>query len=110
GAAPELVPLVATRSEGNPFYAEEIVRSLVERGVDLSDAASVAEAAAQRPDTVQATVLARMDSLDAAARRVVQLGSVFGRSFSTDGVASLEGERHDHASAIEELIDGGRLR
>jgi class 3 adenylate cyclase len=110
GAAPELVPLVASRSEGNPFYAEEIIRSLLERGVDLSDPATVADAAAQLPDTVQATVLARMDSLDPAARRVIQLGAVFGRSFSTDGVASVEGERHDHAAAIEELIDRELLR
>ena len=110
GAVAELVPLVASRSEGNPFYAEEMVRALVERGVDLTDGASVAEAAAQLPDTVQATVLARMDSLDPAARRVLQLGSVFGRSFTTDGVASVEGERHDHASAIEELVDRELLR
>jgi len=51
-----------------------------------------------------------MDSLDPAARRVLQLGSVFGRSFTTDGVASVEGERHDHASAIEELVDRELLR
>ena len=110
GCGARACSLVASRSEGNPFYAEEMVRALVERGVDLSDGASVAEAAAQLPDTVQATVLARMDSLDPAARRVLQLGSVFGRSFTTDGVASVEGERHDHASAIEELVDRELLR
>jgi class 3 adenylate cyclase len=110
GAAPQLIPLVAARSEGNPFYAGEIVRSLVERGTDLGDSQAVAEAAARLPDTVQATVLARLDSLAAHARRVLQLGSVFGRSFTTDGVASIEGERDDHASAIEELIDRDLLR
>lgn len=109
-AAPELVPLVATRSEGNPFYAGEIVRSLLERGVDLKDSAALADAASQLPDTVQATVLARLDSLDPGARRVVQLGSVFGRSFSTDGVASIEGDGHDHAAAIDQLIDRELLR
>jgi class 3 adenylate cyclase len=110
GAAPELVPLVARRSEGNPFYAGEIVRSLLERGVDLKDPTTVADAAARLPDTVQATVLARLDSLDSAARRVVQLGAVFGRSFSTAGIASVEGEEHDHAQAIEELVDRELLR
>ena len=110
GAAPELVPLVAERSEGNPFYAGEIVRSLLERGTNLGDSAAVADAAARLPDTVQATVLARLDSLAPHARRVLQLGSVFGRSFSTDGVASIEGQRDDHAAAIEELIDRDLLR
>jgi class 3 adenylate cyclase len=110
GAAPELVPLVARRSEGNPFFAGEIVRSLLERGVDLKDPGTVADAAARLPDTVQATVLARLDSLEPAARRVVQLGSVFGRSFTTAGVASVEGAEHDHARAIEELVDRELLR
>jgi hypothetical protein len=110
GAAPELVPLVAERSEGNPFYAGEIVRSLLERGIDLGDSSSVADAAERLPDTVQATVLARLDSLAPHARRVLQLGSVFGRSFTTDGVASIEGERDDHAASIEELIDRDLLR
>ena len=110
GAAPELVPLVADRSEGNPFYAGEIVRTLLEHGLDLSDSAAVAEAASRLPDTVQATVLARLDSLAPHARRVLQLGSVFGRSFSTDGVASIEGKRDDHAAAIAELIERDLLR
>jgi class 3 adenylate cyclase len=109
-AAPELVPLVARRSEGNPFYAGEIIRSLLERGVDLKDPAAVADVAARLPDTVQATVLARLDSLEPAVRRVLQLGSVFGRSFSTDGVASVEGKVHDHAAAIDQLVDRELLR
>ena len=109
-AVPELEPLVAARSEGNPFYAGEIVRSLLERGVDLQDPAAVADAASRLPDTVQATVLARLDSLEPGARRVVQLGSVFGRSFSTDGVASLDVEGEDLASAIEELVNRELLR
>ena len=110
GAAPELVPFVAARSEGNPFFAGEIVRTLLEHGVNLGDPAAVAEAASRLPDTVQATVLARLDSLAPHARRVLQLGSVFGRSFSTDGVSSIEGARDDHAAAIEELIDRDLLR
>jgi class 3 adenylate cyclase/tetratricopeptide (TPR) repeat protein len=110
GAAPELVPLVASRSEGNPFYAGEIVRSLLERGIDLSDSGAVAEAAARLPDTVHATVLARLDTLQPGVRRVLQLGSVFGRSFTTDGVASIEGDRDHHATAIEQLVDRELLR
>jgi class 3 adenylate cyclase len=110
GAAPELVPFIADRSEGNPFFAGEMVRSLLEGGVDLTDPGVVSEATARLPDTVQATVLARLDSLAPAARRVLQLGSVFGRSFSSQGVASVEGETHNHAEAIEQLVDRELLR
>ena len=111
GPAPELLPIVVRRSEGNPFYAGEIVRSMVERGVDLRDAAAVAEAAAGLPDTVQATVLSRLDQLDAASRRVLQLGSVFGRGFTADGVASLEsGLGGALTDAVDRLVDRDLLR
>jgi class 3 adenylate cyclase len=111
GPAPELIPIVAQRSEGNPFYAGEIVRSLVERGVDLHDADAVRSAAAGLPDTVQATVLARLDALDPLARRIVQLGSVFGRSFTVPGVATLAHEAEaDVSAAVERLVDRDLLR
>jgi class 3 adenylate cyclase len=111
GPAPELATIVAARSEGNPFYAGEIVRSLVERGVDLRDPAAVTAAAESLPDTVQATVLARLDALDPVARNVVQLGSVFGRSFVRDGIAALDASLADDLDpAIERLVERELLR
>jgi class 3 adenylate cyclase len=111
GPAPELIPIVAQRSEGNPFYAGEIVRSLVEGGVDLRNPEAVKAAAAGLPDTVQATVLARLDALDPLSRRVVQLGSVFGRSFAVPGVAVLSGETEANVTAaVDRLLDRELLR
>ncbi|MDP9271766.1 MAG: AAA family ATPase [Chloroflexota bacterium] len=111
GPAPELVPIVVQRSEGNPFYAGEIVRSLVERGVDLRDPAALSLAAAGLPDTVQATVLARLDDLDPTARRIIQLGSVFGRSFNVGGVVAVDDSLANEASsAVERLLDRELLR
>src|SRR5947208_3671947 len=77
---PDVINLVAERSEGNPFYAGELVRSYLEHG-----------SLERLPDTVQATVLARLDLLPPDERRVIQLGSVFGRAFRASGVAALEG-------------------
>jgi predicted ATPase len=123
--APELIPIVVERSEGNPFYAGEIVRSLVERGADLRDPEAVAAAAAGLPDTVQATVLSRIDALERASRRVLQLGAVFGRGFTVEGIAALEPalgdestgghatEQPDEPSAraqLRRVIDGLRPR
>jgi class 3 adenylate cyclase len=107
--APELVPIVVRRSEGNPFYAGEIVRSLLERGADLADSASVAAAAEGLPDTVQATVLARLDALDPPARRVMQLGAVLGRTFSEAGVAALS-DGDARGAAVEQLVDRELIR
>ena len=111
GPSPELIPIVVQRSEGNPFYAGEIVRSLIERGVDLRDPVGIAAAAAGLPDTVQATVLARLDALDSVARRVLQLGSVFGRGFVAAAVAALEPDLATQIdAAVDRLMDRDLLR
>jgi class 3 adenylate cyclase/tetratricopeptide (TPR) repeat protein len=97
---PELIKLVAERSEGNPFYAGELVRSYLEHG-----------SLEKLPDTVQATVLARLDLLPPDARRVLQLGSVFGRSFRAAGVAALEvGEATRIQQLCENLVDRDLIR
>src|SRR5438034_5127289 len=97
---PELVELVAKRSEGNPFYASELVRSYLEHG-----------SLQKLPDTVQATVLARLDLLPRDDRRLLQLGSVFGRSFRAAGVAALEqGDASRVQALCENLIDRDLIR
>src|SRR4029078_1376073 len=65
----ELVPKVAERAGGNPFFAEEMVRRLVEEGT--SDATAL-------PDTVQALLAARLDSLDRFERRPLREGGAGG--------------------------------
>jgi len=77
--APDVIELVSERSEGNPFYAGELVRAYLDHG-----------SLERLPDTVQATVLARLDLLPPMERRILQLGSVFGRSFRAAGVVALE--------------------
>ncbi len=89
-AHPEIVRRIVERSEGNPFYAGELVRSLVERTSSLADVRAVEDALANLPDTVQATVLARLDLLDENSRRVLQVGAVFGRAFRVRGVAEVD--------------------
>src|SRR5207244_11304684 len=69
GCSAELLDRIVRRAEGNPFFAGELIRSVAGRaGAD------------QLPDTVQATVLARLDLLAPEERRGIQLGSVFGRA------------------------------
>lgn len=86
----ELVSSVQRRAEGNPFYASEIVRSVLERTGSTDDAGAIAEALATLPDTIHATLLARLDLLPVADRRILQIGSVFGDSFDAAAVAALE--------------------
>ena len=68
----DLKSAVAQRAEGNPFYVEEVVRSLRHQG---------ASAVPRVPDTLQGVLQARLDALPTAARRVLQAASVIGRTF-----------------------------
>ncbi|HYM65959.1 MAG TPA: AAA family ATPase, partial [Patescibacteria group bacterium] len=98
--APDVIKLVATRSEGNPFFAGELVRSYLEQG-----------SLEGLPDTVQATVLARLDLLPPQERRALQLGSVYGRAFSASGVAALEAGLSANVGALcEDLADRDLIR
>ena len=98
---PEVVERIVARAEGNPFYAGELVRAFMERGGSID----------ALPDTVQATVLARLDGLTNDERRLVQIGAVFGRAFRAAGVEAIAPELAAQAEAIcEALIDKDLVR
>ena len=79
---------IAERADGNPFFAQEIVRDLAERGVlqgQPGSYVSTADAAVVSvPATVQATIAARIDRLEPAAKRTLGAASVIGSRFSPD--------------------------
>ena len=107
-----IVEAVVARAEGNPFYAGEIVRSLADRLGPVPDPGAVAGAIAALPDTIHATVLARLDALAPVARRVVQLGAVLGRTFEPHAIPAMD-EHLDAApvdGAIEDLLDRDLVR
>jgi predicted ATPase len=83
----ELRRLILRKADGNPYFVEEIVRTLIEQGVvyetedklHWKSTAKVDEIAI--PDTLQALLMARIDRLDQEAKSTLQLASVIGRSF-----------------------------
>ena len=82
----ELALRIASKAEGNPFFLEEIGRTLVETGaVRAEDGRLVLTRAASTvsvPDTVQDVIAARIDRLAEAQKRTVQTASVIGREFA----------------------------
>jgi class 3 adenylate cyclase len=81
-----VVTIITEKAAGNPFFAEEIVRDLAERGV-LRGNRSAYESSADAgevsvPATLQATIAARIDRLDAAAKRTLSAAAVVGSRFS----------------------------
>jgi class 3 adenylate cyclase/tetratricopeptide (TPR) repeat protein len=80
-----LTPRLASRTLGNPYFIEELVRSLVEAG-NLAGQRSayrlVKPLKSQTlPSTVQAVLTARIDRLGESAKQVLQTASVIGQEF-----------------------------
>ena len=77
--------VVVERAEGNPFFAEELVRTLLDEGVlGWEDGTWVVHdlpAGFRVPDTVQALLAARIDLLDPSDKAALQAASVIGRAF-----------------------------
>ena len=100
-----LVTLIAARAAGNPFFAEEMVRELAERGViegDHGDYRCVGVVPdVHVPATLSATIAARIDRLDLAAKRTLNAAAVIGSRFSKDLLDNLA-----DASALHALIAG----
>jgi tetratricopeptide (TPR) repeat protein len=69
--------LVSEKAEGNPFYVEELVKSLAESGALQQGLAGRAI-----PDTIHDVIAARIDRLADAPKRTLQLAAVVGREFT----------------------------
>lgn len=83
----ELRSLIMRKTDGNPYFIEEVVRNLIEQGaVERVDGMLRWNPAVQPgdlsiPDTLQALLMARMDRLDQETRSTLQMASVIGRQF-----------------------------
>ncbi|MGO9222684.1 ATP-binding protein, partial [Mycobacterium sp.] len=88
-----LATLIVERAAGNPFFAQEIVRDLAERDVLQGQpggyVSTVDVARVSLPATVQATIAARIDRLDPAAKRTLNAAAVIGSRFSRNMLETL---------------------
>jgi class 3 adenylate cyclase len=96
GSNPSVAPLartVAERAAGNPFFAEELVRDLAERGVLRGEPGSYLSVTEVRevsvPATLQATIAARIDRLAPNAKRTLSAAAVIGARFGLDLIGVL---------------------
>jgi predicted ATPase/class 3 adenylate cyclase len=78
---------ILDKTEGNPFFVEEVVRTLIEGGAIVRDESGNRWLATgegeeiEIPGNVQSLLTARIDRLEEDARSTLQLASVVGRSF-----------------------------
>jgi class 3 adenylate cyclase len=109
----ELATIITERADGNPFFAEEMVRELVQRGELKGDRgnylchANAADVAV--PATVQAAIGARIDRLNIAARQTLNAASVIGARFDAELLTALSIEPVFDELLGAELIDQVRF-
>ena len=102
-----LKEMILEKAHGNPFFVEEVVRSLIDSGAvyhdgDVWTAAEGIESVAV-PETVQSIVLSRVDRLEAELRHVLQSASVIGRVFPRRVLERVATQSSDIEQALWEL-------
>jgi class 3 adenylate cyclase/tetratricopeptide (TPR) repeat protein len=107
--------LIHQRTAGNPFFIEEIVRSLVEAG-NLEGERGAYRLARPVEDTgvpasVQTVLAARIDRLDPVAKRLLQAISVAGREIGERTLALISDfvDDDERERVLSELIEAGFL-
>ena len=85
------------RASGNPLYVEEFVRLLADRSDD--------DATEDAPDSVQALIAARLDTLPADRKGLLQDAAVVGKTFWSGAVAAMGGrDPSEVTQALHELV------
>ena len=109
-----LVDFIVDRTDGNPFYVEEIVNSLLETGtlkrlegtwtiVGSLDGADI-------PTTIRGVIGARIDRLDADRRQVLREASVVGRQFLYDVISKVATQKENLDPSLSDLESADLIR
>ncbi len=102
----EIRRLVVRTAEGNPFFVEEVVAALVDRGILARDNGSWRARELPPgfvlPDSVQAVLAARIDLLAPAEKAALQAAAVIGRVFWSGPVYELVEGLHPDLRVLEE--------
>lgn len=114
--APDLVERIYGATEGNPFFCQELVKSLLETGAVAPDQGGVWSLSDDHllgPDSLPATLQQaeerRLERLGEEPRRVLSVASVLGKSFDFEDLETLC-DVDDAEAVVEELVAQGLLK
>jgi predicted ATPase len=106
----DIVGEIVERTDGIPLFLEELSKAVIEanRSSTSSGSGATRQATLAIPATLQASLIARLDRLDPAAKEVAQIGAAVGREFSHEMVAAVAGRPDSEvAEALERLVKSG---
>ncbi len=99
--------LILRKAEGNPFFVEEVIRSLLDAQlvvrVDEHWRATREIENIALPDTLAGVIAARLDRLDDETKRIAQTAAVIGREFQREILAELVPARETLDTALLDL-------
>jgi tetratricopeptide (TPR) repeat protein len=100
GVSDEVLEGIIGRTDGIPLFVEEMTRSVVESGFR-----SGANTSNDIPESLQASLMARLDRLPAGARYIAQVASVIGREVSLPLLTGVVGgQPRETAESLEDLL------
>ncbi len=122
---PQALPIslrssILSKAEGNPYFVEEIIRMLIDRGILVCngdewevapqdpDATFSVVVSAAIPDTIQGVLAARIDLLSQQEKRLLQHAAVAGRTFWKGALAYLAQEMNP--DALNQALEGLRRK
>ena len=114
GLSENVRSLILAKAEGNPFFVEEVIRSLLDSGVvvpegdhwrstrDLDDIAV--------PDTLSAVITTRLDRLGEESKQLIGAASVIGREFGVENLKAITTAKADVEPLLADLQRRGLVR
>ena len=110
GSPPQAILPLLDRTQGNPFFIEELVRALVTGGVLRQNEAGVWQLdrkleEVELPKSIEGLLIARLDRLDEPRQALVQVASVIGRRFQRPVVEGVYAGPASLDESIEWLIN-----
>jgi adenylate cyclase len=110
----EFCQLVYQKTRGNPFFVEEVVKSLKEDEVIYREKNKwkVREVSKiEFPETVKDTIKARISRLDDECQRALTMASFVGRNFSFDVLKEVTGFEEDKLlETMEKMLETGLIK
>ena len=105
---------IVERADGVPLFVEELTKAVLESDERDNQVAAVLAASPSPgraiPATLHASLLARLDRLGAASKRVAQIGAAIGREFSHELLAIVaQGSGASSTAELRRLSDAGLM-
>jgi predicted ATPase len=105
---------IVERTDGVPLFVEELTKAILESsGQEGRFAAVMAKksvAPLSVPETLHASLMARLDRLGPASKEIAQIGAVLGREFTYELIESVaQRDRRELDTALDQLRDAGLL-